>query len=253
LSDFLDDYSDTFALVQYHVSDDYTYPWGWTRWYYYNPVYIPSTVHGGVLLRVGNQGYTGYRSLYDQRRAVPTDVTIELSGEHLTGQTYRVSAEVAIEPGDGEPRTMRIYMVQVLDYWPAYGGYHRNGFKQEATTEDVTLSPGESEVVERDFTFDADSWNDQENITIVAWAQQTGPYPSNSEVYQAGIMNWPFECIGDLNGDGKTNQQDIGIFIADWGCYDPENGCVGDLNGDDRTDQQDLGIFIANFGCDSTR
>ena len=119
-------------------------------------MYIPSTVHDGVLLRIGNQGYTGYLNLYEQRRDVPTDVTIELSGEHSTGQTYSVSAEVAIEPGDGDPRTMRVYMVQVLDYWPAYGGYHRNGFKQAAATEDITLSPGESQVVERDLTFDTD-------------------------------------------------------------------------------------------------
>jgi len=235
--------------VQFHVSDDYTYPWGWTRWYYYNPVYIPSTVHDGVLLRIGNQYYSGYLNLYNQRRAVPTDVTIELSGEHVSGRTYQASAEVCIEP-DGEAKTMRIYMVQVLDYWPAYGGYHRNGFKQEATTEDITLSPGECQVVQREFTFDDDSWAAQDDITIVAWAQQTGPYPSNSEVYQAAMIDWPFECAGDLDGDGKTDQVDLGILLADWGCDDPVNGCAGDLNGDDKTNQEDLGILLADYGCD---
>jgi hypothetical protein len=58
------------------------------------------------------------------------------------------------------------------------------------------------------------------------------------------------ECVGDLNGDGRTDQQDLGILLADWGCDDPGNGCAGDLNGDDKTNQQDLGILLADWGCD---
>ena len=238
--------------MQIHVSDNYTYPWGNGRANYYGLQYIPTTVHDCVLFRVGNQGYSGYLNLYNQRRAVPTDVTIELSGEQVSGRTYRFSAEVCIEP-DGEAKTMRIYMVQLLDYWPAYGGYHRNGLKQGATTEDITLSPGECQVVQREFTFDDDSWAAQDDITIVAWAQKPGSYPSNSEAYQAAIINWPFtepECVGDLDGDGDTDQIDLGLLLADWGCDDPANGCAGDLNDDDQTNQQDLGILLADWGCD---
>jgi hypothetical protein len=234
--------------VQYHVSDDYTYPWGWTRWYYYNPVYIPSTVHDGTVLRVGNQGYNGYLSIYNQCRAVPTDVTIELSGTHVSGQTYRFSAEVCVEP-DGQGKTMRIYMVQVLDYWPAYGGYHRNGYKQGQNYMDITLAPGECQVVEHDFSFDADSWNAQEDITVVAWAQNTGTWPNSSEVYQAATIDWPFTapCPGDLNDDGQVGQEDLGILLADWGCTGM--ACAADLDGDGSVGQQDLGILLADWGC----
>jgi hypothetical protein len=56
-------------------------------------------------------------------------------------------------------------------------------------------------------------------------------------------------CDGDLNGDGKTDQADLGILLADWGCDDPVNGCDGDLNGDDKTNQADLGILLADWGC----
>ena len=56
-------------------------------------------------------------------------------------------------------------------------------------------------------------------------------------------------CVGDLDGDGDTDQADLGILLADWGCDDPVNGCVGDLNGDDKTDQADLGILLADWGC----
>jgi len=56
-------------------------------------------------------------------------------------------------------------------------------------------------------------------------------------------------CIGDITGDGKTDQADLGLFLSDWGCDDPVNGCVGDLDGDDDTDQADLSILLSDWGC----
>jgi hypothetical protein len=52
-----------------------------------------------------------------------------------------------------------------------------------------------------------------------------------------------------IDADGDTDQSDLGILLADWGCDDPVNGCAGDLNGDDKTDQSDLGIPLADWGC----
>jgi hypothetical protein len=53
-------------------------------------------------------------------------------------------------------------------------------------------------------------------------------------------------CSGDLDGDGGTDQADLGVLLSDWGCtFD----CVGDLDGDDDTDQADLGILLADWGC----
>jgi hypothetical protein len=53
-------------------------------------------------------------------------------------------------------------------------------------------------------------------------------------------------CVGDLDGDGDTDQADLGILLADWGCT---SDCVGDLDGDGDTDQADLGILLADWGC----
>jgi hypothetical protein len=53
-------------------------------------------------------------------------------------------------------------------------------------------------------------------------------------------------CAGDLDGDGDTDQSDLGILLADWGCT---SDCPGDLDGDDDTDQSDLGILLADWGC----
>jgi probable HAF family extracellular repeat protein len=51
-------------------------------------------------------------------------------------------------------------------------------------------------------------------------------------------------CLGDLDGDGDTDQGDLGILL---GYYDYGDG--GDLDGDGDTDQADLGILLADYGC----
>ena len=55
------------------------------------------------------------------------------------------------------------------------------------------------------------------------------------------------ECVGDLDGDGDTDQADLGVLLADWGCTGGD--CVGDLDGDGATGQGDLGILLADWGC----
>ncbi|HUU94136.1 MAG TPA: right-handed parallel beta-helix repeat-containing protein, partial [Phycisphaerae bacterium] len=55
-------------------------------------------------------------------------------------------------------------------------------------------------------------------------------------------------CTGDLDCDGDTDQSDLGILLADWGCTGGD--CEGDLDGDGDTDHSDLGILLADWGCD---
>ena len=154
----MDVYADSFALVQLHRFDSYETPWGSARWTFYGTEYTPTAVFDGTDSVTGSvsdvdQQYTIYRTNHFlPGRAVPTDVTIELTGEYLGGQDYRMSAEVGIEVS-GTGKTVRVYLVQVLDHWPASKPYHRNGFKQAAPTTDITLAPGESQIIQNDFTF----------------------------------------------------------------------------------------------------
>ncbi|MBU0617377.1 MAG: hypothetical protein KKI02_06655, partial [Planctomycetes bacterium] len=176
LSRLLDVYEDTFAFVQLHPFEYPPDEWTVARWEYYGEEFTPTAAFNGHDVVVGavsdvDQQYYIYRANHFlPERAVATDVTLDLSVEDLGGQTYRVSTTVGIEP-DGEGRTLRVFIVQVLDHWPPTKPYHRNGFKQAAETEDVTLAPGESQTVQRDLTFDDESWTSQEDIKIIAWAQ----------------------------------------------------------------------------------
>jgi len=54
-------------------------------------------------------------------------------------------------------------------------------------------------------------------------------------------------CPGDLDCDGDTDQSDLGVLLADWGCTGGD--CPGDCDGDGDTDQSDLGILLADWGC----
>jgi hypothetical protein len=65
------------------------------------------------------------------------------------------------------------------------------------------------------------------------------------EVYNVGLAAG---CTGDVDGDGDTDQADLGMLLADWGC---QADCVGDLDGDDDTDQGDLGVLLSDWGCGS--
>jgi len=53
-------------------------------------------------------------------------------------------------------------------------------------------------------------------------------------------------CVGDIDGDGKTGQSDLGILLSNWGCG---GGCPGDLDGDGTVGQSDLGILLSDWGC----
>jgi hypothetical protein len=69
------------------------------------------------------------------------------------------------------------------------------------------------------------------------------------DAFQVMTFDCESPCPGDADGDGDTDQADLGILLTDWGCDDPGNGCAGDLNGDDKTDQADLGILLTDWGC----
>lgn len=57
-------------------------------------------------------------------------------------------------------------------------------------------------------------------------------------------------CVGDINGDGLVDTQDLGILLGDFGCVGA--GCAGDINNDGIVDTQDLGLLLGDFGCEST-
>jgi hypothetical protein len=54
----------------------------------------------------------------------------------------------------------------------------------------------------------------------------------------------PIAVVGDLNGDGLVNGQDLGILLGAWG---PSAGSPADLDGDGVVNGQDLGVLLGNW------
>jgi hypothetical protein len=46
--------------------------------------------------------------------------------------------------------------------------------------------------------------------------------------------------LGDANGDGLVDAEDLVVVIIDWGCRNAQGNCVGDVNNDGTVDTQDL-------------
>jgi hypothetical protein len=207
----------TFTLVQYHIWDSYETVWGYSRAAsFYNIPGTPTAWFDGTLPCEGVPDlyndqimYNLYLSEYNACRAAPTDVTISVTGVQQVGQTFTIRARVCVEAG-GTPKTVRLYMAQVLDHWPTTFAYLRNGFKQAASTEDVVLTDGACELVTRSFTFDATSWANQSNIKLIVWAQK--PQANSTEAnpastYQAAVLSWPFSP--DCNTNGVPDAADL--------------------------------------------
>ena len=53
-------------------------------------------------------------------------------------------------------------------------------------------------------------------------------------------------CPTDLNGDGATNGNDLGLFFVDWGTC---SGCQADFTGDGLVNGLDLGVFFVGWGA----
>ena len=239
----MDMYPDTFAVVEYFVDNlPWSLPWGEARGDFYN-IWgdgIPWFAYDGLF---DAWPISSYHQKFVNRQAISTDVGIEISATQLSADTWRFMAELCVETG-GEAKPARIYMVQVLDHWPPASASARNTFKQAAETEDVQLNPGLCTMVMRDFTFDADSMAQIEDVKIVVWAQT----PNNgipAEIFQGKVCAYPFVSNpADVNGDGVVNVLDLNLVLAAWGATSgPE-----DINGDGIVNVLDLLEIIAAWG-----
>ncbi len=218
----VDNYPESLALVEIHISCVDETPWGAARAEFYGVDDTPWVLLDGVTELIGDQGntddtYAWYEQALLARQALPTDVTIAQT-VHLVGErTYRVGALVCLTP-DGTARTLRVYLTQVLDGWG--GETSRMEFMQAADTADVDLQPGDCELVLREFPLDSSSWDHLVDAKFVAWAQEPQPdgLPADrAEAFQAEVMHYPFPL--DCNANGIDDSVDIA-----GGTSEDENG-----------------------------
>ena len=197
----MDTYPDTFAVIYYHMTDGYETPWGTDRGENFYNIWsdgIPWLAYDGLF---DAWPINTYETKFITRQAVPTDVTVALLRTQIGSDTFEYTSEVCVEAG-GVEKTMRVYMVQVLDHRPSSPYYYRNCFMQAAQTEDIIVSPGECQGVTRTFTFDATSMLKPLEIEIISWAQE--PLDGiPAEVHQAA-KDRPFLVFANGLESGDT-------------------------------------------------
>jgi hypothetical protein len=254
----------TFTLIQMPTAGGGTSVWGTSRRSFYGVGGTPTAWFDGVVAHVGadtnvNTMYNLYRDTYLQRRGTPTDVTIRMGVQYVAFLVYEIKAEVCIEAG-GVDKDMRIYVVRVRDYYPDSGSYDRNCCRQGAVIQDVSLQPGECAVVTCEMTVDYQSWQDEENMQFIVFAQE--PLTSApAEVYQTAVMTYPFAplcctCAGDLSEpcNNVVNVTDFTALAAAYGSSsgDPEYTVCADIappgapNG--VINVTDFSVFASQYG-----
>ncbi len=97
--------------------------------------------------------------------------------------------------------------------------------------------------------YDIGAVADQQETVYVRWTMGVTDYAwqycgwNIDDVEIWGVPNGVL-CAGDLDGDGDTDQGDLGVLLAAYGLTGG-----GDLDGDGDTDQADLGVLLADYGC----
>ena len=208
------------APLWVYVSDPpYSTPWGEARFDSYASPGLPDAWFDGSVHKAGAidfpSVYAAYTDLFNQRHAVPTDVTIEVGAVPVSDATYTLQARVCVDTG-GAAKWVRIYIARALDNYPVGAQYYRNCLMDVAPTADLVLLPGQPQVVERTMTFDATSWARQGDIRVFAWAQVPGDSGVRA-VHQSALAAWPLVPLltpGDMNCDGSVSFKDINPFVV---------------------------------------
>ncbi|MBI5864418.1 MAG: hypothetical protein HZB38_07915 [Planctomycetes bacterium] len=240
-----------YILLQIHLSDGYTYPWGNTRGSFYGVTGLPTTAQDGILRRVGAYGAGTYQSDYNSRVAVTTPVGLAINPDHQSGGVWSLPVTASLESSASAARTMRINLVQVVDHYPTTETHWRNCFMQAATPQTVTLQPGETRTLNFSMTFSGATWLNLINrreIGVIAWAQNTGTFPSGSEVYQAAQVEWAQLLPSDLNGNGTCDLTDLAVLLSNFGTLSDATQNMGDTDGDGDVDLSDLAALLSDFG-----
>ncbi len=82
------------------------------------------------------------------------------------------------------------------------------------------------------------AWGDARNDESDIYAQNINP---------DGSLGIPPGCLGDLDGDGDTDFDDLVVLLGDYACSG--GSCAGDVDGDGDTDFSDLVGLLGAYGC----
>ena len=216
LGDLTDNFPNSFQSIQMHIwSSSYGFDATWCegRATFYNVTGIPTVQIDGVIKRVGTSGqsadYNAFLSYLNNRLSVPTDVSIEMSGEPLSGNDYQVSMDIAVDSG-APSRSMTIRMGYSLDAecgYPQSGIYYYDTHFDHFPEPTITLAGGESTTLQHTFTLNSTAAANTGEVTFYCFAQEPGSNGSgnNLDVYNMGFLDYTIRPPKTFNVDASGN------------------------------------------------
>jgi hypothetical protein len=190
-----ENYPTRFAPVTMHVNDDgYDVAWGQDRLdAFYGLAGAAPTFMVNAQWNCQTPG--DYQYYVEQELAQDADMTLELSGNHVNGATWDITARLCHEGSSS--RNVRVMIAPTLDEHPELQRYATNVLMQKVKETDITIAGNSCQNVTSRVTFDPVSVASSSDIVIISWAQrptETAP----ATVYQAALMRWPFPAGSQL-------------------------------------------------------
>jgi hypothetical protein len=170
----LQQYPDTFISVFVHTSG-YTSVWGSTRASFYHVSGVPDAWFDGDRNCHGaytnvQQMFQWYSNTYQLCMAEPTDVWVELEAFKVADNRVKLIALIGVDAG-GAARDVKVHAVQLLDHYPSTPSWCRDTVKQGQDLGEISISPGNPVELTHEFTLDANSMAQPDDVKIVVFAQ----------------------------------------------------------------------------------
>ncbi|MBN3035823.1 MAG: hypothetical protein JW861_09575 [Bacteroidales bacterium] len=227
------------AVMENHNGDSFANVYSNARNSYYAISGYPTAKFDGLLTKVGGSHtqsmYAQYLPLYNQRIAIPSPFTIEMSGNH-TGNDYTVQlniTKVASYSGSNLVAHLSLTESEIMYSWQGQSklNFVNRLMAPSASGTPLNFTGGNTQVVVLNFTFNP-SWVSN-HCELVAFIQAN----SNKEIYQgiklplndlqpsytddAGLVdiyNYPvYSCMGEvtpsvtLRNGGSANLTSVDI------------------------------------------
>jgi len=176
------------AVIEYHITDVFETPFALARQNFYWVTALPTVFFDGVIENSGGNGgtslYEEYLPLYQQRKAILSDFTIDIQGvnSQLTDYVVNVSVEKVEENNSSNIKLFFVLTESEIEHvWMGQPTVNYCQHLAIPIDNGNSLDFTQSDVNEFSFPFTVDpEWN-LDHCEIVAWVQNI----SSKEVYQA--------------------------------------------------------------------
>jgi len=175
------------AVVEYHITDIFETPYALARQNFYWVTALPTVYFDGVIENSGGNGgtslYEEYLPLYEQRKEILSDFTIDVEGvnSQLTDYVVNVSVEKVVENNSSNMKLFFVLTETEIEW--VWMGQPTVNYCQRISLPDEngsSLNFPESDILNFSFPFTVDLEWHLEHCEIVVWIQNM----SNKEVYQ---------------------------------------------------------------------